>query len=136
MPTLTSPKQNTELVQSIYEAFNRGDIDFIISQVSDEVRWTVSVDPIVPWAGTYKGKQGARDFFNAIVTNVETTSFVPQENIAEGDTVVTTGTYGCRVHATGKSGEMRWVFIWKISDGRVSSYEQYHEPKFADLFRA
>jgi ketosteroid isomerase-like protein len=30
---------------------------------------------------------------------------------------------------------VRVSFIWKLRDGRVSSYEQFHDPALANAFR-
>jgi ketosteroid isomerase-like protein len=56
--------------------------------------------------------------------------------VAEGDTVVSLGEFGCKVRATGKSSLTRWAFIWKLRDGKVYSYEQFHDPAIADAFRS
>jgi len=45
------------------------------------------------------------------------------------------GGYGCTVNATGKKALTPWVFIWKLRDGKVTSYEQFHDPALADAFR-
>jgi len=60
---------------------------------------------------------------------------VPDEFIAQGDTVVSLGTFGFKVRATGKSARTRWAFIWKLREGRVCSYEQFHDPALAAAFR-
>lgn len=130
-----SEQDNLARVQKIYEAFGRGDIPAIIEMLTNEVRWQTHLDPIVPWAGDYSGKQRVLQFFAAIDGAVETTAFVPGEFVAQGDTVVSFGEYGCKVRATGKSALTRWVFVWKFSDGRVSSYEQFHDPAIVAAFR-
>jgi ketosteroid isomerase-like protein len=28
-----------------------------------------------------------------------------------------------------------WVFIWKVREGRIFSYEQFHDPAIAQAFR-
>ena len=52
-------------------------------------------------------------------------AFEPNEWIAEGDTVVSLGEFGCRVRATDKRSRTRWVFIWKFRDAKVFLYEQF-----------
>ena len=126
---------NVALIGKIYEAFGRGDIGFIIDQLTDDVRWVTHLEPIVPWSGEYNGKANVPRFFEAIGGSVETTAFNPQEFIAQGDTVVSTGEFGCTVNATGKSSLAPWVFIWKIRDGKVTSYEQFHDPALTEAFR-
>jgi ketosteroid isomerase-like protein len=126
---------NVTLIGRIYEAFGRGDIYYIIGQLSDDVRWVSHLEPIVPWSGDYSGKAKVPKFFEAIANSVQTTAFSPGEFIAQADTVVSTGDYGCTVNATGKTALTPWVFIWKVRDGKVASYEQFHDPALADAFR-
>jgi ketosteroid isomerase-like protein len=130
-----SEQQNVDTVVKMYEAFGRGDIQYIVDQCTDDVRWVTHFEPIVPWAGDYSGKANVPRFFQAINDSVETTTFDPKEFVAQGDTVVSMGDYGCRVKATGKESLSAWVFIWKLRDGRVYSYEQFHDPALTEAFR-
>jgi ketosteroid isomerase-like protein len=44
-------------VQGIYEAFGRGDIDYILGQLTDDVDWASCPDSdIAPWHGIRHGK--------------------------------------------------------------------------------
>jgi ketosteroid isomerase-like protein len=131
-----STKDNVARIGKIYEAFGRGDVGYIIAQLTDDVRWVTHCEPLVPWAGDFSGKANVPRFFEAIGSSVEVTAFNPGEFIAEGDAVVSTGEFGCRVRATGKSTLTRWAFIWKLRDGRVCGYEQFHDPALADGFRS
>jgi|CXWL01.1.fsa_nt_gi ketosteroid isomerase-like protein len=130
-----SEQLNVQRVIEIYEAFGRGDIAYIIDQLADDVRWLAHFEPVVPWGGDYSGKANVPRFFANIASSVDVESFAPVERIAQGDTVVSMGTFGCRSKVTGKSTVNPWVFIWKFRDGKVASYEQFHGPGIADVFR-
>ncbi len=43
------------------------------------------------------------------------------------------GDYRSRTHGT--AAVSNWVFIWKLREGRVYSYEQFHDAELAALFR-
>jgi ketosteroid isomerase-like protein len=79
-------------------------------------------EAIVPWHGEFPGRASVPRFFQAIANSVDVTAFVPKEFIAQGDTVVSLGDFGCRVRATGKTAQSSWVFIWKFREGRVHNY--------------
>jgi uncharacterized protein len=130
-----SEQENVGRITKIYEAFGRGDTAYIIDQLDDGVSWVSRLEPVVPWAGDFSGKEQVPRFFAAISESVDVTAFNPLEFVAQGDTVVSLGEFGCRVRATGKSALTRWVFIWKLRDGRVTSYEQFHDPTLAAAFR-
>jgi ketosteroid isomerase-like protein len=130
-----SEQGNVERIQAIYAAFGRGDVAFILDQLTDDVRWVTHLEPVVPWAGDYSTRQRVPKFFDAIFDSVEVTAFEPGEYVVQGETVVSLGEFGCRVRATGKSAKTRWILVWKFRDGRVSSYEQFHDPAIALAFR-
>ena len=130
-----SEQQNVQTITRIYEAFGRGDVAFIVERVTDDVHWVSHFEPIVPWGGDYSGKNGVPKFFEAIAAAIDVTAFNPLDFIAQGDTVCSVGELGCTVRSTGKHADSRWVFIWKLRDGKVYSYEQFHEPTLAEAFR-
>jgi ketosteroid isomerase-like protein len=130
-----SEQRNIETILEMYEAFGRGDVVFILTRLTDDVKWVSHFDSVVPWSGDFSGKDRVKGFFEAIFQSVDVEAFEPQELVANMDTVVSIGEFACRVRATGKRARTRWVFIWKFREGKVSSYEQFHDPALAEAFR-
>jgi uncharacterized protein len=130
-----SEQRNIETILKMYEAFGRGDVVFILTRLTDDVKWVSHFDSVVPWSGDFSGKDRVKGFFEAIFQSVDVEAFEPQELVANMDTVVSIGEFACRVRATGKRARTRWVFIWKFREGKVSSYEQFHDPALAEAFR-
>ena len=130
-----SEQQNIETVKEMYAAFGRGDIDAIVAKCTNDVEWITHLDPIVPWSGDHSGKDFVPAFFGAIFGSVDVTAFEPQEFVAQGDTVVSIGSFSCHARANDKDATTRWIFVWKFRDGMVSSYEQFHDENLADAFR-
>jgi ketosteroid isomerase-like protein len=130
----TLTKTNIDLINEIYAAFGRGDVQAILDRLTDDCLWITHLEECVPWAGDYSGKATVPGFFSAIFDSVDVLGFQPTEFISEGDTVVSLGTFACRSKATGKSTETRWIFVWKVRNGLVCSYEQFHDPRLAQAF--
>lgn len=130
-----SEQQNVQTIRDIYAAFSRGDIPSILSHLSDDVKWHTHLEQTVPWAGDYSGISRVPAFFQAISDSVDVLGFDPEEFVANGDTVVSLGWFACRPKSTGKSVRTKWIFVWKFDGGRVTSYEQFHEPALADAFK-
>ena len=127
-------QENVGAITRIYEAFGRGDVQAIVGQLTDDVRWESRLESVVPWSGKYT-KATVHKFFAAIFQSVDVTAFTPQEFVAQGDTVVSIGEFGCKVRATGKASHTRWAFVWKLRDGKVYSYEQFHDPGLSAAFQ-
>ena len=109
-----SEHENTEQVTKIFEAFGRGDVGYILDQLADDVRFVSRLDPVVPWAGEFSGKDDVAGFFQAMGSSVEVGDHPVSALVAEGDTVVATGDVSFRVRETGKTGSSCWVYIFKL----------------------
>lgn len=63
--------ESLAIVQSIYEAFGKGDVPAILDRLADDVRWEVWDDNSaqkagVPWLQPRHGKAGALAFFQLL----------------------------------------------------------------------
>jgi len=127
--------KHTDTVLAMYEAFGRGDVDGILSKLTDDVTWVCNLGSAVPWSGDFSGKSNVPKFFQAIYETVDVSNFEPREFIGEGDVVVSTGTFGCTVKSTGAKSLARWVFLWRFRGDKVCGYEQFHGPELDAAFR-
>lgn len=123
-----------QTVDEIYSAFGRGDVGFIVDKCADDVQWRTNHAAQVPWQGPYDGKQHVGRFFMEIMEAVDVLGFEPRLVVADQHTVVSEGTFACRSKKTGRETNSKWVFIWKFRDGKVASYEQFHDSAIATIF--
>ena len=130
-----SQRENAEKVDAIFAAFGRGDIPYILDQLTEDAHWVAHLEPIVPWAGDYSGKANVPKFFEALGGSVEVTAHPVNQLVAQDETVVALGDVSFRVRSTGKASSSSWVYIWKLRDGRVYSYDQFNDPGLAEAFR-
>jgi ketosteroid isomerase-like protein len=119
---------NAASVAAIYEAFGRGDIPFIVSNLSNDCHWEAAGKGSSKQGGTYKGK-GAAEFFNRLLDEVEFVSFNPVSIENAGDnTVVAFGNLEGKARATGKPYSTDWAMRWVFNDdGKVTAYQNYHD---------
>jgi ketosteroid isomerase-like protein len=115
-----TPKQT---IESVYDAFNRGDIPDIVGRVAPNALWRQS--KMVPWGGNYTGPSGAAEFFTKLNAAAETTGFSPRENVEAGNEVFSFGTYQCTIRSTGKAATMDWMFRWRVEDGKITLFDSY-----------
>jgi len=114
----------TQTIESVYDAFNRGDIPYILSQCAPNVTWRQS--SMLPWGGDRSGISGVTEFFTKLGAAMQTTSFVARENVEVGEEVFSFGEdHGSSV-ATGKrAGLAPWMFRWKVSGGKIVAWDSY-----------
>lgn len=131
----TIESDNVEQVTRIFEAFGRGDVAYILGQLADDVRFVGHLDPVVPWAGEYSGRDDVAHFFQALGGSVEVADHPVEAIVAQGDSVVATGDVTFTVRETGRPGSSKWVYIWRLANGRVQAYDQFNDAGLAAAFR-
>jgi len=109
---------NIEATKKGYEAFQRGDIPSLMKDLlHDDCTW-IAPGPKdkLPWAGTFRGKKEIADFFAHVAQNLEFSEFAPREMIEQGDTVV---------KKAGKTVKNEWAHVFKFSQGKAISFQEY-----------
>src|SRR5918999_1340572 len=89
-----SAEENKRTVQSIFEAFGRGDIPGVLGHLSEDVTWKAPGPEVIPYFGDRRGHAGATEFFVQLGTNVDFEHFEPGAFVAEGDKVVVLAMFG------------------------------------------
>ena len=110
-----------ETIESIYAAFQRGDIPHIVAQMAPDVFWRQPES--LPWGGDWHGPEGVNAFFAKVNEVGETTGFEVDESFEADGQVISYGYYSSRNRATGKPSRARFVFRWQFEGGKVKRYE-------------
>jgi ketosteroid isomerase-like protein len=115
--------QKIETVQTVYEAFGRGDVATILSLVTDDVDWASEPEShIAPWHGVHAGKSELPSFFEQLGTSVQVTEFTPLAFASSDTDVMAVIHFGMTVPATGKSGSMDLHHWWRFRDDKICWY--------------
>lgn len=120
-----SEQQATRLVQQAYAAFKAGDVPAFLSLLDDDVEWILPEMERVPFAGTWRGRQGVQKFFMTLAADQDVLEFHPEQFIAEGDTVVVLGRFAMRVKSTGRTSRSDWVHVWTIAGDKLTRCREY-----------
>jgi ketosteroid isomerase-like protein len=115
-------QQNVALIQKLYSAFSRGDIQTILDNVTPDVEWILEGPEIIPFAGKRTGPDQVRGFFTALGSTQSDQKLTIDDYIAQGDKVAAVGRYSAVVTATGKKLNSAAAHIFTIRDGKVSRF--------------
>lgn len=127
--------ENARLIESLYQAFSRGDIPFILERIADDCDWNGPDTAELPYNGAYRGKDAAL-FFQRIADHLQPTAFEPEVYVTEGDQVMTTGSWTCTVKANGISFRSPWAMRFAVNHGKVTYFKTYEDTAItADAFR-
>jgi ketosteroid isomerase-like protein len=121
--------KNSANVATIYEAFGRGDVPFIIEQLDKNVLWEVMGAKPNAIAGTYSGASNVPSFFSALANNYQLENFQVEYILdADDDTVIAKGYHEGSGRVSGKPLKTHWAMEWKFNDdGKVIEYRNMYD---------
>lgn len=119
---------NLQTIHKVYAAFGQGDVEGVVSMLTDGVTWTTPGPPdVIPYAGLRRGHDQVTGYFEAFGQAAETTAFEPQKFFAHDDMVVVLGNYTFSVVKTGRVVDNDWVHTFEFTDGKISAFEGYED---------
>ena len=117
--------ENVDLVKGLYAAYAQQNSQYILDRLVDDVVWINEGPESIPYAGTFKGRQEVPRFFQALASTVDNGRLDPEEWIADGDKVVTTGRFTATVKATGKPIDVAIAHVFTVRDGKIARWVGY-----------
>jgi hypothetical protein len=118
-----SSNDNVKTIQSVYEAFARGDIPTVLEALADDVDWaSEAASTEIPWWGVKQGRDAVADFFTQFGTAAEVVEFTPLAIVGEGDEVLAVVRFRARSRATGRVAAMELHHHWRFRHGKVVHY--------------
>jgi ketosteroid isomerase-like protein len=110
---------NARLVREGFEAFQRGDMDWMNDHLSDDIVWHVGGNS--KWAGSYEGKEKVLEFFmrqtQALGGNAPQVDI--HEVLGSDDHVVVLGTAKAAA-PDGSSAEWKYTQVFHVKDGKAT----------------
>ena len=128
---------NIALMQSLYAAFGRGDIESIITALAPDVDWVVTGRrEDYPLLGSWKGQSEVRRFFQTLQEQQEHIEFSPREFFAADDRVFVLGHYAWKIRKTGRTVASDWVHISTVTSGKIVKFREFTDTaQFAAAYR-
>lgn len=120
-----SEQANLEIMKEAYAAFGRGDIAAVLSVEDPNTELEIAGPKDIPWAGSFRGHDGARKYFAAIEAEADFDAFEPHTFLAQGDEVVVLGFEKVRSKRTGRSYENHWVHAFTLAGGKIIRFREY-----------
>lgn len=119
-------QSNRELVQSIYDAFAKGDAASVLGAMHPDVDWKEAESSPYADQNPYVGpSRVAEGVFGRLMADFKGFTVTPLKLVAEGDTVVALGRYTGTHKASSKPLDAQFAHAWTIREGKVTSFQQY-----------
>jgi hypothetical protein len=119
---MTAP---VDTVRRFYDALGRRDVSAVLSLLDPQVEWT-EAERFPYYGGTWHGPQAVLD--NLLVPlSGDWDGFSVQANelIAEGERVVTLGTYSGTFKKTGRSFSAAFAHVWTVRGDRLARFDMH-----------
>lgn len=118
---------NVQILTGAYEAFARGDVPSVLATFDPGIEWREAEgNPYKPdgkaWVG---GDAIVQHLFMRLGSEWDGFTVAPREFHDAGDTVVVECRYTGVHKATGKSIHAQACHVWKLRDGKATSFQQY-----------
>ncbi len=102
---------NKEIVENAYASFATGDVPAALGAMADDIQWTEADG--FPLAGTYVGPQEVLEgVFMRLGEIGDDFAVVPEQFVADGETVVALGSYGWKHKSSGEPAVVKMVHVW------------------------
>ena len=120
---------NLEIVQSLYAAFGRADLETFLSYMHDDVRWeqwdaNEAQRAEVPYLVARAGKANVTGFF-AAVAGLELHDLKVLSLLSNESQVAVEVEIECTVKATGKRLRDQELHLWTLAGGKVARLRHY-----------
>ena len=114
---------NREIIESAYASFAQGDVPGALGAFADDIKWTEPDG--YPLAGTYVGHQAVVDgVFMRLGEVGDEFAVVPEQFVADRDTVVALGHLSWKHKSTGEPASVKTAHVWTFERGKATSFEQ------------
>lgn len=126
----TTATRNIETVQTIYSAFQRGDVAAIVERVADNVDWNNKATAAgeVPWNGDFSGRKNLPEFFATLAELAEFHVFEPRTFMQDDRHVAVQVRIELTVKRTGKKVANESMHFWTFDDrGLVTAYRHFND---------
>ena len=85
---MSNGQDSADIVNRFFDAFNAGDLDAAFATLSPDIEWTYyGPEDKIPFAGTFHGHAGVRDFFNRVGRSIQIKEMTPLSLMSMGDQV-------------------------------------------------
>jgi ketosteroid isomerase-like protein len=116
---MTTP---VETVRNFYAALASGNAPIALGLMADDIEWITMWHYKVDGRGPQKVAEG---LVMPLMKEWKEFTLVPSEYIADGETVVSLGSFVGTHGASGKTADARYAHVWTVVDGRIKRFRQY-----------
>ena len=123
---MTIEDDNVARIKELYRLYALGEVDPVFAALDDDVCWhSVGPQDFLPWTGQCTGKDGVRQYFEAVRAQVAVESYDPQYFVAQEDRVVAIVKLMVRDNETGRASLIEKADVFRLRDGKITEFTEF-----------
>ncbi|MDD1767532.1 MAG: nuclear transport factor 2 family protein [Methanomassiliicoccales archaeon] len=126
-----SERENVEIVQRLFAALGRRDIQAMRDALADDVKWQSPVTGTehrgITWSRARQGKDEVMAFFGELSQKSRIEPFTDLIFTAQDNRVVVEGRNRGTALSTGRTYCHDWVMIFLLRDGKICEQRHYYD---------
>ena len=122
--------EGLRLLAEIYAVRDRTGtlMDGVLAHAADDIEWWAAGPPgVLPWAGSFRGREGVARWFQVLNGSLEYDRWDPVETFAAADHVVEIVRAGGRVRSNGRRYESDIVRVWTFRGGKLVRVRSFYD---------
>jgi uncharacterized protein len=124
-------QDSIDTAKSLYSSVRRQDIESVLNLFADNamIHGPTSSTKILPWGGTYNGREGVKQFFKLLEEGLDIEQFDIIDFIAERDKVAVLGFIRGKARMTERLFETHFAHIIKVdrNDGKIAEFRVFND---------
>lgn len=116
--------QARQIVDKMFAAFGTQNVDAVVATFTDDAELIYHGTQIMP-AAKFKGKEGAKMFFEFNINALDVVFFNANQFVEEGNTVIVLGNEHFISKQDGTHLKNSWVQVYTIKDGLIAKMEEF-----------
>ena len=123
----TREGRNMAVLRKVYDAYNAANLEPLGEAMNEDMVMREHATPGLPWGGEWTGPDGMMNFVAKVVEHLNQKSFICEDMIAEGDTVIAWGYCETACAHTGREARIDWIHRVEMRDGRMVSVDNFYD---------
>jgi len=123
--------ESVDVTQKLFERFGAADIPGILEFIHDDIVIEFYGPGVIPYAGTYRGREEARKFFENVLSNVDIHVFDAEQIFSEGPHVSVTGTLHLTAKSTDRDIHSKFAHVIEVRDGQWIHFRDFMDTSVA-----
>lgn len=114
-----------DLVRAFYAAVASGDVPGVVALLHPDLEWT-EAEGFPYYSGTWRRPNDVVEkLLVPLMNDWDGFSAAADDFIADGDRVVSLGTYAGTSKATGRTLRSPFAHVWQVADGKLKRFDMY-----------